>query len=133
MLFWNELLHNLGLRIPGKRVFAMDTDLVNLVEDLARQESRSSNDVLRDLLATALQQRNLAQDTWQRWLSLSPREQQVAALACLDFTNRQIAARLVVSVDTVHSHMRSALRKFDVHSKAELRRLLAGWDFTAWT
>jgi DNA-binding CsgD family transcriptional regulator len=67
-----------------------------------------------------------------RWGFLSAREQQVAALTCLNFTNRQIAARLRITPETAKTHVRNVLRKFDLHSKAELRRALADWDFSAW-
>ena len=49
-----------------------------------------------------------------------------------DLTNRQIAARLMISPETVKTHLRNAQYKFDVHSKAELRALLSDWDFSAW-
>ena len=64
--------------------------------------------------------------------SLTPREQDVAALACLGYTNRQIAARLGISPDTVKTHVRNLLHKFELHSKDELRSLLQDWDFSAW-
>ena len=47
-------------------------------------------------------------------------------------TNRQIAARLVLSPETVKTHLRSVLHKFGLRSKAELRQALAGWDFSGW-
>jgi DNA-binding CsgD family transcriptional regulator len=50
----------------------------------------------------------------------------------LNFTNRQIAARLQITPETVKTHVRNVLHKFDLHSKAELRRSLADWDFSAW-
>jgi len=63
---------------------------------------------------------------------LTPRQQQTAALACLNFTNRQIAARLGISPQTVKTHIRNLLHRFDLHSKAELRQVLADWDFSEW-
>jgi DNA-binding CsgD family transcriptional regulator len=56
----------------------------------------------------------------------------VTALTCLGYTNRQIAARLVLSPETVKTHLRNVLRKFDLPTKAELRRALADWDFGDW-
>jgi DNA-binding CsgD family transcriptional regulator len=67
-----------------------------------------------------------------RWYSLSPREQQVAALICLNYTSRQIAARLRISPETVKTHTRNLLSKFDLRTRVELRELLADWDFSAW-
>ena len=66
------------------------------------------------------------------WEGLSPREQEVVALACLGRTNRQIAARLYLSPETIKTHMRHAQRKFGVANKSELRALLVDWDFSGW-
>ena len=77
-------------------------------------------------------QRRAADDHLQHWQQLSPRERDIAALTCLGYTNRQIAGRLYISPETVKTHMRNLLQKFDVRSKSELRRLLADWDFSAW-
>jgi len=65
------------------------------------------------------------------WRSLTPREQQIAAMICQHLRNRQIAQRLVVSPNTVKGHVHRVLTKFGVHSKAELRQTLADWDFEA--
>lgn len=51
---------------------------------------------------------------------LSSRESEVAGLAAGGFSDRQIAARLIVSVRTVESHLASAYRKLGVSSRAEL-------------
>lgn len=99
---------------------------------LAEQEQRPAEDLALDLLASAIDQKHASQELIQCWRTLTQRQQQVAAYACLNMTNRQIAARLMLSPETVKTHLRNALYKFDVHSKAELRALLADWDFSAW-
>jgi DNA-binding CsgD family transcriptional regulator len=43
-----------------------------------------------------------------------------------------MASHLDISVETVKTHVANTLRKFDLHSKADLRVSLAGWDFSAW-
>ena len=68
----------------------------------------------------------------QRWQELTPRERQVAALACMGYTNDEIGSCLVISVNTVRTHMRAILEKYQVSSKAALRVQLAGWDFAGW-
>ena len=67
-----------------------------------------------------------------KWRALTPREQDVAALACLGFTNREIAARLNIAPDTVKSRLQNVLRKFNIHKRTDLRVMLADWDFSAW-
>ncbi len=51
---------------------------------------------------------------------LSKREAEVAGLAGGGLSDREIAARLVVSVRTVESHLASAYRKLGIASRAEL-------------
>ena len=66
------------------------------------------------------------------WESLSVREQEVVALSCLGYTNRQIAGRLVIAEETVKTHVKNALVKFGLHGKGELRKALDGWNFSGW-
>jgi DNA-binding NarL/FixJ family response regulator len=57
---------------------------------------------------------------------LSPREREVLTLMAEGLSNRGIAERLVVTEDAVEKHVRSLLRKLDIHgSPSEHRRVLA--------
>jgi DNA-binding CsgD family transcriptional regulator len=132
MYLWRQLMPTLSLYPPGKRLFVLDKALVDDVETLAKLEKRSTDEVAADLLSSGLSLRFMEEDSWRRWQGLSPREQQVTALVCLGYTNPEIAAALVIAVDTVKSHIRSVLHKFDLHSKGELRMALVDWDFSAW-
>ena len=49
---------------------------------------------------------------------VTPREREVLALLAEGLTNREIAARLVLSEHTVHRHVTNILRKLDVPSRA---------------
>lgn len=69
-------------------------------------------------------------ERYKSWASLSPREQDVTALACLRYTNPQIAARLGLSVGTVRSYLEKALSKLGLQNKADLRVYFAAWDFS---
>ena len=132
MSFLDTLLDRLGLRRVERRRYQLHGHLVDYVEALAVHEQRSPEEVATELMASGAARRDLALDSYQRWQSLSQREQEVAALVCRGYTNRQIAARLVISPETVKSHMKRVLYKYDLHSKDELRMLMADWDFSAW-
>jgi DNA-binding NarL/FixJ family response regulator len=55
---------------------------------------------------------------------LTRREQEVGALLALRLSNKEIAARLHVSVSTVKTHVHALLRKLDASTRAEAARLL---------
>jgi DNA-binding CsgD family transcriptional regulator len=121
MTLLDRLLDKLGL-----------LQLVTYLQELADHEQRPTAEVAGELLASGAAQRDQAQEIYQCWLNLSVREQEVAALVCLGYTNRQIGSRLIISPQTAKSHVRNILYKFDLHSKEELRMLLANWDFSTW-
>jgi len=132
MKFWQRLLRALGYTPLPRLSFHADQEMIQSLQDLAESERRRAGEVAADLLSQALAQRRLEGEHLERWEALSRREQQVAALICRGYTNRQIAARLGVSPDTVKIYVRNVLRKFGLRGRADLRQALAGWDFGDW-
>ena len=128
----SHLLEELRRMPRQPRLFQFDAALLESLRQLAEREQRSEDEVAADLLEAALAQRGANEARIQLWESLSPREQEIVALACLGHTNRQIAAQLYLSPETIKTHMRRAQHKLGVSSKSELRTLLAGWDFNGW-
>jgi DNA-binding CsgD family transcriptional regulator len=53
-------------------------------------------------------------------LQLTPQERRVAALVSEGLTNRDVAARLFVSTNTIETHLRHLFQKFGVASRTEL-------------
>lgn len=51
--------------------------------------------------------------------SLSIREAEILELLCLGFTNREIAKKLVVSIETVKTHIASILKKMNVRNRVQ--------------
>lgn len=132
MSLLQRILRTLHTGRPARRLFQFDDTLLASLRTLARREQRSEEELAAHLLQLGLAQRNASEARIRAWLRLSPRQQQVTALACLGFTNRQIAARLHLSPETIKVHLRSARLKFGAQSKAELQRILADWDFSQW-
>jgi DNA-binding NarL/FixJ family response regulator len=62
--------------------------------------------------------------------ALSPRERQVAELAATGRTNREIAAELFLSPNTVEKHLAAALRKLGLRTRTALARHLASGSTT---
>jgi DNA-binding CsgD family transcriptional regulator len=133
MSIWQRFLYLIGKRpTPGPRTYEITESLQVTLSTLAQHEGRPEHELIPDLLAAGLNQYRTVEKLWPRWESLSPRERDIAALTCLGYTNRQISARLSLSPETIKTHVRNVLLKFDVKSKAELRHILAGWDFSGW-
>jgi DNA-binding CsgD family transcriptional regulator len=133
MELWQRLLAILRMQpVPGQRFFELDEPLQSALAARADRDQLPVEQIQADLLAAGLahlQTRDALARVWER---LSPREQEVAAMTCLGYTNRQMAARMGISEETVKTHVRNALVKFDLHGKAELRMALAQWDFSGW-
>lgn len=112
--------------------FTLDVDTLRSLQFLAEREQRTPEEIANQILGDALLNHQAQQERWKRWQSLSPREQEIAALICLNFTSRQIAAKLHISPETVKTHAEHILYKFDVTDRNTLRMILSEWDFSAW-
>ncbi len=133
MSIWKRLLYWIGLRSnPGSRFYEVSENLHVTLSTLASHEGRPEHELAQDLIAAGLTQYYTTDEIFKKWESLTARERDVAALACLGHTNRQIAARLSISPETVKTHLKNLLAKYQLHSRDELRFLLSGWDFSAW-
>jgi DNA-binding NarL/FixJ family response regulator len=133
MSFWDSLLSFFGLPRPRRRrSFALDADISRVIDSLAAWERRPPDEMAGRLVAEALEQRRVTEESVVVWQAFSPREQEVAALVCLGYTGSQIAARLGISPTTVKSHARNLLEKSGVENRDQLRQLFQGWDFDNW-
>jgi DNA-binding CsgD family transcriptional regulator len=127
-----RILRNFRQESAPRSVLSLDVELLQTLEQLAMEEQRAVEELAAELLWGAVSERHAAARNFRPWQGLTPRERQTAALACLGHTNGEIAEMMVISTNTVKTHMRHVLRKFDVGSKSELRDVLAGWDFSDW-
>ena len=133
MSIWRRLLNLIGSRPKsGSRTYEISESLQVTLSTVARHEGRPEHELLPELLAAGLTQYVSKDKLWNKWLILTAREQDVAALACLGRTNREIAARLNISPETVKVRLQRALAKFGVSTRSQLRMLLEEWDFSAW-
>ena len=123
----------LGMPKPRRRrAYELDEDIYRSLEELALYEHRPARQLANDLLAQALEGRLLTERSLKFWNALSRREREVTALICLGYTSPEIAARLIISAQTVKTHARHILEKGDLRDRTELRLLFAGWDFSKW-
>ncbi len=131
MTLWDRILRTLGLK-KTQRVFQLDQGTIQSLESLAKLEQRSQDELASDLLSFALEQHDMEEQNLQHWKELTVRQQEVAALVCLGYTNQEIGDRLAISSETVKSHIRNIINKFGLRRKSDLLRELSAWDFRAW-
>ena len=55
---------------------------------------------------------------------LSSRESEVLKLVARGYSDKEVAANLLIAPSTVDTHVRAIFRKFSVHSRAQLRRAI---------
>ena len=131
-MFPTRVLDTLNYLLFPAQFVKLDQSLSLALARLAEEEEQSLNAVGQKMLNFALQHRQEATKNLKTWKSLTPREKEITALACLSFTNKEIADQLIISPATVKTHLRNAKRKFGLRSKLELRKILSDWDFSQW-
>jgi DNA-binding CsgD family transcriptional regulator len=112
--------------------FTLDVDTLRSLKFLAEQEQRTPEEIANQILGEAFRSHQAQGENWQCWQTLTPREQEIAALICLNYTSRQIATKLNISPETVKTHAEHILVKFGVTDRNAMRLMLNGWDFSAW-
>jgi len=133
MSIWRKLLSVIGLRpISAPRKYQVSESMQVTLTTLSQHDGRPEDELIQDLLAAGLTQYYSSDELWKSWETLSPRERDVAALVCLGYTNKQIGVILSISPETVKTHLRNVLIKFNLRSRSELRLSLHDWDFSAW-
>jgi DNA-binding CsgD family transcriptional regulator len=118
-------------RGQNTRTFSLDNRLDLTLREIARDQHRDQTEVLNEILRAGAVELLRADEIAASWNSLSPREQEVAALTCLGYSSFEIAESLTISYDTVRSHSKNVYRKFNLNRK-ELRKALRDWHFAEW-
>lgn len=93
--------------------------LVRAVERTVAGEAPMSPTVLARMVERFLERRPATAPEPPGLRSLSPREREVLALMASGLTNGEIAERLVVSLATVKTHVRSILAKIDARDRVQ--------------
>lgn len=118
------------LRRSFKLKVDLDENSLIMLDELVQGQAYGVEELATGLLTKAVYEYYQATNKKIRlWESLSKRQQQVAALVCLRYTNDQIAEKLHISSDTVKTHVSNILRKFNVRSRYQLGYMLRRWDF----
>ena len=108
----------------GRLTLELDDGLFAQLRLMARARGQSPETLTTNLLARGVEQEALRTQAETTLAILTPREQEVAWLTARGHTNQQIAETLIISPETVKTHVRHVLEKFCVRSKVDLRLLL---------
>ncbi|MFC1996996.1 LuxR C-terminal-related transcriptional regulator [Chloroflexota bacterium] len=115
-----------------KRRYQVDLRMAEIIENLALEQARDPEQIAVDMLAEGIAKRMRTEESFEYWARLSPREQEVTALVCLGFMNKEIGEKLVITEPTVKTHVSNVLHKFGVQRRGEIQYLLSDWDFSEW-
>src|SRR5688500_6799836 len=125
MSIWQRLFGKIGKRpASGSRKYEISESLQVTLRTITKHEGRPEDELFPDILEAGLTQYVSKDKLWNRWHSLTAREQEVVALACLGHTNREIGKRLNISHETVKARLQKAFMKFNVNTRSQLRMLL---------
>lgn len=116
----------------ARLVFETSVEAGQVLRALARRRGESPEALAAALLLRGLERETRRAEVEAVLAALTPREQQVAWRAARGQTNRQIAQALVISPETVKTHVARVLDKLEVRSKAELRLLLLDLGVRWW-
>jgi DNA-binding NarL/FixJ family response regulator len=119
-------------RLLPQQFIRLEAELFVMLENLAGARGQTVQAFASAVLQAVVDESRAQTQIERQWETLTPRERQVTALICLGYKNSEIAYSLTISINTVRSHTRSILDKFGISSKAELRLVLAKWDFVTW-
>jgi len=113
-------------------VFEVIGPLALHLRRVARVRRRSPQSLANDLITHGLEREVLRARTEQALAELTPREREVTWLAARGHTNREIARALIISEETVKTHVHNALSKFGLRKKSDLRLLLLDLGLRWW-
>lgn len=116
----------------GRLIFETDSELSTQLWLTARLQDITPEMLVGELLMRGLEQEVFRAQAEAALATLTPREQEIAWLTAQGHTNYQIAENLVISPETVKTHVRHVLDKFNVNSKADLRLLFIDLGVRWW-
>jgi len=111
---------------------AVDDVIWEMLEEIAHEEEVDAEELAsREFRKAIIKLYQSRSKNVKKWEELSERQKEVAALACLNYSNAEIALKLNISITTVKGHIREVLRKFEVRGRHQLRYTLRRWDFSS--
>lgn len=125
--YYNQILRPAGLEECIKSAIRLGRPGVSAGFAMYRERGNTTPFTQRDCALLALVNRQLEwmyrhelESHPEGWNDLPPRLLQVLTMLCSGLSEKQVAARMELSVHTVHEHVRRLYRRFNVTSRGEL-------------
>lgn len=115
-----------------KRRYHVDLDMAEYLQDIAIEQDSNPENVAKEIFAKGIVSHFQNKHLHQIWGQLTPRQQEVAALVCLGYMNKEIGDKLKISPNTVKSHVSHVMSKLGVNGRNEIQLMLEDWDFSEW-
>jgi DNA-binding CsgD family transcriptional regulator len=114
----------------GGLLVSLDNETGRLLSDFAESVRMTPEEAAVRWLELQANEYQKDKKVGQIWGTLTNREQQVGALCCLEYSDRETAAMLGTAYGTARTHLYNAIRKLGIRKKSELMFLLRKWDFS---
>jgi DNA-binding NarL/FixJ family response regulator len=98
------------------------------LKELAVNEGRGVNDLVQEMISQEIINRKIVNVCAYAFTALSKREQEITILIAKGASNKDIASELRISPDTVRTHVKSILRKFELNTRSDLRVALTKYE-----
>lgn len=128
LLFLTEDVGSLQQRPQAAGLFSRQEGPASLgvaIRQVARGQEYLSPSLALALLQRREEEKQTAEPASADFAALTEREKQILQFLAQGLSNKDIAARLYLSVRTVEGHLTNAYAKLDVHSRTEAALLAA--------
>jgi DNA-binding CsgD family transcriptional regulator len=125
---WQIIWRDIQRFFHRRRLLVVKEETARSLDRLTEIQQLSTDEVLGELLETAIRGNEMDTYAMQRWQILSGQEKRVTALICAGMKTEQIAERLGIAPTTVKTHIKNIFVKYQVHDRQVLREMLRGYD-----
>lgn len=117
---------------PKPSGFYLTRSITRKIRYLANLHDTPAEQIFLNALEIGLAQQVADSQSIRKWHTLTPKEQEVAALICLGLANDEIATELSIAIGTVKAHVSHILHKLAAENRTHLQEQLRWWHVEDW-
>jgi RNA polymerase sigma factor (sigma-70 family) len=119
----DPILKLLGRQRRQEWELDLDDETWEFLQEIAEENELTIGEAAQRVLAEQIADMRAAEAYQALWKNLTQREKQVTTLYCQGMKADQIAQELVISKETVKTHLQNAARKMGLKKVFEIRRI----------